>query len=228
MDISDFKKIHYPDGKIQEERREWFNCRNSVYEVNNWGVDILFIGDSITERFEVYPYFSRYGNVVNRGIGGETTSSLKARLYYDALLLKPKVCVVAEGVNNTATLWKTEHEGKNVTEKDVGEVLNAFKSDMTFIVSQLKSNGIIPVVGSVLPIGVKDVRNQVIVKENEFLKSLCDKEKVRFVDYYSRFVADDGITMRDFTFGDDLHPHVCGYNIIADLLYPVFDEIFGF
>lgn len=226
MNILQFKKIHYPDGKPQEERREIFNCRNSVYMVNGWRPDILFIGDSITERFEVYPYFSQYGNIVNRGIGGESTSSLKTRLYYDAILLKPKVCVVAEGVNNTAILWKIEHDGKTVTEKTVDEVLRLYESDMLYIVRQLKTNGIIPIVGSVLPIGVKDVRNRVIIRENEILKNVCDKEKVFFVDYYSRLVSDDGITMCGVTFGDDLHPHAEGYNLMAELLYPIFDKIF--
>ena len=227
MDIIEFKKIHYPDGKTHGEKREIFNCRNSVYEINEWDVDILFIGDSITERFEVYPYFNKYGNVVNRGIGGEATGALKERLYYDAILLKPKVCVVAEGVNNTAILWRTAHENKPVTQELIDEVLNAFKSDMSCIIKELKSHGIIPVVGSVLPIGVKDVRNDVIIKENEFLIELCKKEKVTFVDYYSDFVSEDGITMQDLTFGDDLHPHVLGYNKMSKLLYPVFDEIFS-
>lgn len=226
MDIIEFKKIHYPDKKTHSDRREIFNCRNSVYEINEWNVDILFIGDSITERFEVYPYFNKYGNVVNRGIGGEATGALKDRLYYDAILLKPKVCVVAEGVNNTAILWRTAHENKPVTQELIDEVLSGFKSDMTYIIKELKSNKIIPVVGSVLPIGVKDVRNEVIIKENEFLMELCKKENVTFVDYYSDFVSEDGITMQDLTFGDDLHPHVLGYNKMAKLLYPVFDEIF--
>jgi lysophospholipase L1-like esterase len=227
MDIKEFKKIHYPDKKTHGERREIFNCRNRVYEVNEWKVDILFIGDSITERFEVYPYFNRYGTVVNRGIGGEATNALKERLFFDAILLNPKVCVVAEGVNNTAVLWRTAHEGKPVTEQLIDSVLDGFKSDMTYTVKTLKENGIIPIVGAVLPIGVKDVRNDVIIKENEFLKELCDAEGVAFVDYYKECVSDDGITMQDLTFGDDLHPHVMGYNKMAKLLYPVLDGIFG-
>ena len=64
-------------------------------------------------------------------------------------------------------------------------------------------------------------------EENKFLKELCLKEGVTFVDYYSACVSSDGITMQDLTFGDDLHPHVVGYNKMAELLYPVFDKIFN-
>ncbi|MBR1968654.1 MAG: hypothetical protein IKA11_04600 [Clostridia bacterium] len=227
MDIKEFKDIHFALEAPKGERRAIFNCLNSVYLINELLVDILFIGDSITERFEVYPYFNKYGNIVNRGIGGEATPALKNRLYYDAILLNPKVCVVAEGVNNTAVLWRTAHEGKPVTDQLIKSVLDEYKADMTFIIKELKGRGIIPVVGAVLPIGVKDVRNAVILEENKFLKELCLKEGVTFVDYYSACVSSDGITMQDLTFGDDLHPHVLGYNKMAELLYPVFDKIFN-
>ena len=225
MDIKEFKKLH-SNNNPYSDRRAIFNGKNSVYLVNNLPVDILFIGDSITERFEVYPYFSKYGNIVNRGIGGEATAQLKQRFYYDAILLKPKVLVLAEGVNNTAELWRIEHSGKQVTKEMVDKVLSDYKSDMQYMIKTLKDNGIIPVVGAVLPIGVKDCRNDVIISENAILKDLCQKENVVFVDYYSALVSEDGITLKDVTFGDDLHPHVIGYNEIAKLLCPVFDNIF--
>ena len=227
MDINQFKKICYSEKRPYNDKREIFNCRNSVFCVNGFTVDILFIGDSITERFEVYPYFNKYGTVVNRGIGGEKTSELKNRFYFDALMLKPKVCVLAEGVNNTAELWRKEHEGNKVSEQDVNSVLENFKSDMSEMIDLLKSENIIPVVGAVLPIGIKDCRNAVIIKENQILKKICSEKGVVFVDYYSALVSDDGITLKDVTFGDDLHPHVSGYNEMAKLLYPIFDSIFN-
>ncbi len=226
MNIKEFKKIHYPDGKGQSERREIFNCKNSVYMVNEIPVDILFIGDSITERWEVYPYFYKFGNIVNRGIGGEATSALRKRIEFDAINLKPKVCVFAEGVNNLAELWRIEHDGKEISQEMEEKVLSEYKDDITYILKRLKENGIVPIIGSVLPIGVKDCRNQLILRENEFLKELCKRENVSFIDYYSAVVSNDGITMQDLTFGDDLHPHVMGYNKMVELLMPVLETIF--
>lgn len=227
MDIQEFKRLHYSQKKAGGDRREIFNCRNSVYLINGVPIDILFIGDSITERFEIFPYFNKYGNVVNRGIGGEATAQLKERFNFDAILLKPKVCVLAEGVNNTAELWRTEHAGNIVTKDMIDKVLVEYKDDMQFMIKNLKENAIIPIVGAVLPIGVKDCRNDVIIKENLILKELCQKEGVYFADYYSALVSDDGITLKDVTFGDDLHPHVLGYNQMAKVLYPILDEIFN-
>ncbi len=226
MDIKEFKKIHYQDAPCHSERREIFNYRNSVYMVNEIPVSILFIGSSTTERFEVYPYFSRFGNIVNRGIGGEKTYELKKRIQLDAINLKPKVCVISEGSNNLSELWKIEHNGEKITTEMEEKVLYGFKEDMTEIVQRLKASGIIPVIGAVTPIGVFDCRNELIIKENEILKEICKNENIIFVDYYSALVSDDGILLQDITFGDDLHPHVEGFNKMAQLLMPIFEKIF--
>ena len=227
MNINDFKKLCYTEDAPKGDKREIFNCRNSVFCVNDLPVDILFIGDSITERFEIYPYFSKYGTVVNRGIGGEATKSLLKRFDYDVLQLKPKVCVVQEGCNNTAELWRIEHAGKPITKEMVNAVLEEFESDMTEIIKRLKDNGIIPIIGTVFPIGVVDCRNAVILEENKIIKKLCKKEKVFCADYYSALVSEDGITLGDFSIGDDLHLHALGYNQVAKTLYPILDQIFN-
>ncbi len=227
MTIEQVKAYYYPEKIIHDGRRELFNCKNSVYLVNEIPVDLLFIGDSITERFAIYPYFSKFGTVVNRGIGGEESSQMKARLALDVLALKPKVCVIAEGVNNLYGLWQVEHSGKPVTEEMKNEVLENYSADMEEMVKALKAHGIIPVVGAVLPIGVKDCRNECILRENAILKEICRREDVAFADYYSAVVSEDGITMKDYTFGDDLHPHVLGYNQMVGVLTPILDKIFS-
>lgn len=227
MTIEEFKKIYYADKKTHSDRREIFNCQNSVYLINQIPVDILFIGSSNTERFEIYPYFNRYGTVVNRGIGGESTGALLERFDADVIALKPKVCVIQEGANNAGKLWRIEHSGEKVTEQMIQEVLSEFESHLTQIVDKLIANGIIAVLGSVFPLGVKDVRNGVILRENQIIKRICAEKGAIFVDYYSALVSDDGITMQDLSIGDDLHLHVLGYNKVAECLYPVFDKIFG-
>ena len=109
----------------------------------------------------------------------------------------------------------------------INDVLNSFRSDMTEMVKRLKAHNIIPVLGSVFPIGVKDVRNGVILKENEIIKNICKDYGAEFVDYYSALVSEDGLTMQDLSIGDDLHLHALGYNKVANCLYPVLDKLFN-
>ena len=60
---------------------------------------IVFVGDSLTENYNVYEYFKDY-NVYNRGIGGDTTSGLLNRMKESIYDLEPKVVVLLIGIND--------------------------------------------------------------------------------------------------------------------------------
>ena len=73
--------------------------------------DFLFIGDSITQYWELEAYFDGPGQLlINRGIEGDTTTYLNKRFQVDALQLKPRYCIMGIGVNDTICLegdyWK--------------------------------------------------------------------------------------------------------------------------
>ena len=224
MNIEEFKKKYYPDGKLHDEFREKYNRMNTQYLINGIKPDVLFLGDSITEAFETSLYFGDLGVIVNRGIGGEKTSHLKERVYADAADLSPKVCVVAEGVNNTAEIYFAKERKEEFPKEKIEELLSGFSEDMNYITDVLLSAGIVPVICSVLPLGVVDERADMILKENEILKDICNRKGIAYADYYSALVEEDGKTLKDVTFGDDLHPHAEGYNVMAEILKPLLKE----
>ena len=81
-------------------------------------VDMVFIGDSIIQMWELSAYFQEYPlRIINRGIGGDRTSSLLHRFRADAVQLKPKIVVIMAGINDSWDLefdyWKQE-EGKRL------------------------------------------------------------------------------------------------------------------
>ena len=227
MTIEEFKKKYYPDGKLHDEFREKYNRMNTQYLLNGVKPDVVFLGDSITEAFETSLYFGDLGVIVNRGIGGEKTPHLKERVYCDAADLSPKVCVLAEGVNDTAEIYFAKERGEDFPEEKINALLSELSDNMRFAVNVLLNAGITPVVCSVLPLGVVDERAEVILKENEILKNLCKEKGVRYVDYYSALAEPDAKTLKDVTCGDDLHPHAAGYNEMAKLLKPVLKEALG-
>ena len=108
----------YPDGEPLPGRREEFNRRNSVYLVNGVKPDIVFIGDSIIDWWEIQPYFSHLGTVVNRGIGGETTDSLAERFKQDAVDLQPKAIVVLEGINDLYSSYDDKDDKMTAAESE--------------------------------------------------------------------------------------------------------------
>ena len=216
-----FRSLCYEGGgraKADSSRREEFNRKNSIYWVNEIPVDVLFIGDSITESFEVQPYFGDLGNVVNRGIGGETVEALIKRWDLDVTLLSPKVCVMSEGINNTYSLYQQYEKGIEITEEMIDVKISEMRSCYEEIIEKCLKADVRLIVSSVLPLGVYDFRNRFILKLNEEIKKVCEERGVTYVDTYNIFTEEDGILMKDYTFGDKLHPHVLGYNALANTL----------
>ena len=62
-----------------------YDSKNQTVIQKQTPVDIIFIGDSITQMWELQSYFGKSGLIVlNRGIGGDHTDYLERRFYADA------------------------------------------------------------------------------------------------------------------------------------------------
>ena len=102
-----------PDKKAQEEWarqvREYYDNKIQLYESENLilgdnQTDIAFIGDSLTDAYDVKSYYPEY-TVTNRGIGGDTTFGVEERLKVSLFDIKPKVVVMLIGANNMDTMF---------------------------------------------------------------------------------------------------------------------------
>lgn len=218
-----YPKGFYPGGEPLPGRREELNRRNSVYLVNKIPVDLLFIGDSIVEWWELGPYFSRFGCVVNRGIGGERTCELVKRFSQDAIDLDPSLIVVCEGINDFSPLME-KYKDNTLTESDKDRAISELEENYRALFSMLKKSGKRAVMCSVLPIGTHDFRNDMIVRANAAIRKLCGEFSAPYADFYAKLTREDGLTLKDVTFGDLLHPHVVGYNAMAEVLTPILER----
>ena len=97
-----------PDAQKQKEWDEYvknyyaqkiatYEQENALYE--DYEVDVAFLGDSLTDGYDLQKYYPEY-KTANRGIGGETTVGLEQRLKVSVYDLKPKVAVMLIGANN--------------------------------------------------------------------------------------------------------------------------------
>lgn len=73
-------------------------------EREDYEVDVAFIGDSLTDGYDLSKYYPQYVTA-NRGIGGDTTFDLEKRLQVSLYDLKPKVVVMLIGANNPSTMF---------------------------------------------------------------------------------------------------------------------------
>ena len=195
-------------------RHQSFNKR--VAEGN---VDLVFIGDSITQGWEgggkeVWATFYGKRNAVNLGIGGDRTQHVIWRLDHDNVKnISPKAAVVMIGTNNS---------GSNTPEQ-IAEGVEA-------IVKQLRTK--LPktqvLLLAVFPRGPdkNDKRRQVNEKTNEIFKKLADGKIVHYLDIGPRFLQDDGTLTREIM-PDLLHLSKKGYAIWAESIEPTLKTLLG-
>lgn len=102
---------YFSEDVAADKNRKEFDIKNHTLCYTNQRPDFLFIGDSITEYWELNAYFRNSDQlIINRGIAGDTTKYLKKRFYVDAVQLKPKYCILGIGINDSIELegdyWK--------------------------------------------------------------------------------------------------------------------------
>ena len=85
------------------QKYEEYEKENQTYA--DYEVDVAFIGDSLTDRYDLENYYPQY-ITANRGINGDTTFDVEARLQLSLYDLKPKVVVMLIGVNNLDTMFQ--------------------------------------------------------------------------------------------------------------------------
>lgn len=185
-------------------------------------VEAVFIGDSITEYWALDVFFNPANRVVNRGIGGDTTTYIVKRFAADVLQLKPRFAVIKAGINNTAPL--DNYLELNIEVFD--EIYNEICLDIEVMINMAKEYGVEPVICSLLPTcnelsRMMGTRNHLVAKVNERLQQITSKYDVLYVDYHSQVCSEDGLTLRsDFAY-DGVHLNAYGYKVLADTLKKV-------
>jgi beta-glucosidase len=195
-------------------RHQSFNDR-----VKQGNVDLLFIGDSITQGWEgagkgVWTEFYGKRNAVNLGIGGDRTQHVLWRLDNGNIEgIKPKLAVLMIGTNNSGT---------NSSEQ--------IAAGITAIVEKLRTK--LPetkvLILGVFPRGPNkdDAKRKVNEGANEIVKKLADDKNVYYLDIGPAFVADDGTLSKEIM-PDLLHLNEKSYRLWAESIEPKVQELMG-
>jgi lysophospholipase L1-like esterase len=193
---------------------------NNVKRAKQGDVDVLFLGDSLTQNWgnagrEAWNKNFAPLKAAYFGIGGDKTGNLLWRLDHGELDgLVPKVVVLMIGVNN---LWS----GKNTAEEIAGGI-RAVVEKLRAKLPQAK----VLVLG-LLPIGAKaeDIGRWTVSEINAHAAKVDDGAMVKFVDLGPKFLQKDGKLLQDAFAKDNLHLSTKGYEILAKELAPVVTEM---
>jgi lysophospholipase L1-like esterase len=183
------------------------------------GVDLLFVGDSITEGWAgTQVWYETYAprKAANFGIGGDTTQNVLWRLENGAGEgLSPKVVVLLIGTNNFGL------HGDQPADVAKG---------VTAVVGSLRSR--FPAAKILLPAVFPRDRKpdtafrRKIAELNAAVAKLDDGKAVRFLDIGAKFLAADGTLPAD-VMPDALHLSEKGYRIWAEAMEPLLKELLG-
>ncbi len=188
-------------------------------------MQLLFIGDSITEGWGKAPAvwkanYEKY-QAANFGIGGDRTEHVIWRIEDGVLKgVKPKVVVLMLGTNNSSN-----HTGQQIAaaDKKIVELIRSEIPEAKVLLLAIFPRG--PrkdKEGKIIDDAVQ--RMQVINEANAILAQLDDGKNVRFLDIGAKFLGADG-KIPDAIMPDQLHPTAAGYQIWADAMRPLLEEM---
>jgi lysophospholipase L1-like esterase len=198
--------------EILKMLEEYYDSKIAAYDIENdsfddYEVDVAFLGDSLTDGYDLKTYYPQY-LTVNRGIGGDTTFGLEKRLEVSVYDLKPKVAVMLIGANNFDTMFDNY---ENIL-KGLKENLPNTKVVLLSLTSMGKEWG---------------RNNQKAAYNNVKIKLLAEKYGYEFVDLYSPLLnLETGEIYEEYTTdGGHLTPE--GYEALTNTITPTLKKLLG-
>ncbi len=184
------------------EKMAAYESENARY--SDYAIDVAFLGDSLTDGYDVEKYYPQY-LVSNRGIGGETTVGLEERMQVSLYELKPKVAVMLIGANNMDTMFENYER-----------ILTGFKENVPgtkIVLLSLTSMS-----------GEWGKKNQLAAYNNVKIKMLAEKYGYEYVDLYSALMnLESGEIYAEYT-TDGGHLTAAGYEVLTAKITPAIER----
>ena len=178
-------------------------------------INYLFLGDSITDFYDLDKYYEGLP-VVNSGISGNTTEDILNDMKNRVYNYNPSKVFLLIGINDL---------GKGASNEEVF-------SNIKNIITNIKKNkpAVKIYIESIYPINknidedkiIKVKDNSSIIKINDLLKEYCKEEHYTYINMYDILVDEDGNFNEKYT-DDGLHPNENGYEIITKELKKYLD-----
>lgn len=179
------------------------------------GARVVFIGDSITENWLLADpgYFS--GQVVNRGIGAQTSAQILVRFRADVVALHPAAVHILAGTNDVA--------GNNGPLRP-----QDFQNNIESMVDIARANGIRVILGSIPPSAAFSWQPALrpaprIEALNTWMKEYAARKGLGYVDYHSALRGSSG-ELNPALGNDGVHPNRDGYAVMRRLAEAVLAE----
>jgi len=168
--------------------------------------DTVFLGDSLTESFDLQKHFGR-DDLRNRGMSGNMTEHVLYRLE-EITNAKPKFVFLMIGINDL-------YQGM-----DFEIVISNINTILLEIRTKTPETKVL--VQSILPVNedkllIDSFINKKIYEANNRIRNICDELKISFIDIHPDFLNETGQMDTLYTY-DGVHLTEAGYVHWAELL----------
>ena len=186
-----------------------------IKEVEKVPANYLFLGDSITDFYDLDKYYNELP-VVNSGISGNTTDDILNDMKKRAYQYNPSKVFLLIGTNDLIHNKSNEE----IVEK-VEKIIEEIKENRSKAEIYLQS--IYPVNYKLSPYMVKNRKNDDIKEINEKLEDYCEDNDITYIDMYDLLKDKDDNFNSKYT-KDGLHPNDDGYEVITKELKKYLDK----
>ena len=176
---------------------------------------IVFLGDSITSRYDLNKYFPNY-NVYNSGIAGNMTKDILENMENRVFAYNPTKVFVLIGTNDLVYSGLDNDGIKN----NIEEIINKIYEKNSNIKIYLES--IYPVNNSINKEIVETRTNDNIKDLNNKIEKICNN-KCTYINMYDNLTDKNGNMKRIYTV-DGLHLNKIGYKVVASKLTKYLNE----
>ena len=192
--------------QYRADKMKHYQEENAEYD--DYTVEVAFIGDSLTDGYDLEKYYPQYVTA-NRGISGDTTFDLEQRLPESVYGLKPKVVVMLIGANNMDTMFEN------------------YESILIGLRDNLPDSKVVLL--SLTAMGGEHWgrKNQLAAYNNVTIKLLAEKYGYTYVDLFSPlYDITIGEVYEGYTIDGGHFTHE-GYTVVTEQIAPVLEQLLG-
>jgi len=200
-----------------------------VRKAKQGGIDVYFVGDSITRRWgatdpQYRPLLENWKtnffgwNAANFGWGADRIENILWRLQNGELDgVNPKVIVLLAGINNVGT-----QPGDATKVEDITRGLRALLDEC-----RAKASNATVVVTAIFPRNDSMAVIPTINQINRNIARMADGKRVRYLDVNDKLADKGGRLFPGMMNPDQLHPALKAYQVWANALKPILTEMLG-
>ncbi len=208
----------FPESNLEIKYHDEWGAKNYKHVINNFKKNplkfnqIIFLGNSITAEGGNWAEKLNYTNIRNRGIAGDVTDGVLARID-EIIYFKSKAVFLLIGIND---LWNfspgipsTKYISNNIL-KIAKEIKKESPETQVYVQT------ILPTAKSIFVESIKKINNTI--------KSKSSKFNFTVIDLHSHFENNDGLIKKELT-TDGIHLNSKGYQVWIEIVRPLISSL---